>query len=120
MQSLLIVVKEDFLAKGIALALMDDFQSIHTTKNSYDAFKILERENIDVVITEIIFDTIESNVYLKKIINLSKRGSSVIVLNDASLSLPQFNKQINIIIQQKPISIKRIKKIIESVSERKI
>ncbi len=110
MQSLLIVVKEDFLAKGIALALMDDFQSIHTTKNSYDAFNILEREKIDVIITETIFNTIESDVYLQKIISLLAHGSSVIVLNEASLSLPQFNKRINIILQQKPISIKKLKK----------
>ncbi len=117
MKSLLIVVKEEFLAKGIAIALMDKFQSIHTTKNSFEAFDIVEKEKIDIIITEIVFDTIDSNAYLKKLIDKSKIGSSVLVLNDSSIILPKFNKQINVIIQQRPISIKRIKKIIESLYE---
>ncbi len=43
MNSLLIVINEEYLSKGIALALMDYFQSIHTTKNPYDAIEIVRK-----------------------------------------------------------------------------
>jgi len=118
MESLLIVIKERSFAKGLALALMDTFQSIHTTKSPFTALKITETERIDLIITEISFDTIESNIYIKKITDYLPTSSTIIILNDGSFSLPIETQLTNIIIQQKPISIKQIIKIIDLLTEK--
>ena len=118
MRSLLIVVKEEFLAKGLALALMDNFQSIHTTKNPFTALNIINTENIDLVITEITFDTIESSTYIDKITDSSKMDSTIIILNDGTFTLSHNEKKMNFIILSKPISVKKILEIIDMASSK--
>jgi DNA-binding NtrC family response regulator len=118
MESLLIVIKERSFAKGLALALMDSFQSIHTTKSPFTALKIIKTEKIDFIITEISFDTIESNLYIERLTDSSQIGSTIIILNDGSFSLSKETKLLNIIIQQKPVAVKQIIKIIESLTEK--
>ncbi len=120
MKSLLIVIKEDFLSKGIALALMDYFQSIHTTKNPYDAIKMVKEEKINVVITELRFETLDSKSYLEKLTNASLKGTSIIIIKDDTISLKELTKNINIIIQEKPISLQQIKTIIKSLEQNSI
>ena len=115
MKSLLIVIKEEFLSKGIALALMNYFQSIHTTKNPYDAIKMVKEEKINVVITELRFETLDSDGYLEKLTNASPKGTSIIIIKDDTISLKDSANGINIIIQEKPISLQYIKTIIKSL-----
>ena len=38
------MLNEEYLSKGIALGVIDYFQSIHTTKNPYEAIEILKNE----------------------------------------------------------------------------
>jgi len=118
MRSLLIVVKEEFLAKGIALAMMEKFQSIHTTQNPFEALKIAANERIDLTITELKFKTLDSKSYLNKIVDVSKIGSTIILLQDDDLSVDKQEKELNIIIQQRPISIKNILNVIKSIKEK--
>ncbi len=120
MKSLLIVIKEEFLAKGIALALMDDFQSIHTTKNPYDAINIVKEEKVNVVITELGFETLDCNSYLEKLTRVASKGITVIIIKDGEILLKELSSNINIVIQQKPISIPNVKKIIKSLKENTI
>jgi len=120
MKSLLIVIKEEFLAKGIALALMDDFQSIHTAKNPYDAIRIAKEENINVVITELGFETLDGNSYLQKLTSVASKGTTVLIINDGEIVLNELSSDINIIIQQKPISVLNIKTLIKSLKENTI
>ena len=94
MRSLLIVIKEEHLSKGIALALMDYFPTIHTTKNPYEAIELLKNEKIDVIITGLDF-----------------------IIKDGSFSISEFNSATNIIIQQKPILIPNIIRLIQSLKE---
>ena len=93
LNSLLIVVKEDQLTKGIALGLMDHFQSIHTTKNPYEAIEIVKNNKIEAVITDLSFSTIEPKSYIDKIMTSSKTLSSLIILSDEQfdLSLSEYN-----------------------------
>jgi len=120
MKSLLIVIKDEFLAKGVALALMDDFQTIHSTKNPYDAINIVKEEKISVVITELGFETLDSNSYLEKLTRIASQGITLIVIKDGEILLKELSSDINIIIQQKPISVPNIKKIIKSLKENTI
>ena len=120
MKSLLIVIKEEYLAKGIALALMDYFQTIHTTKNPYEAIKILKRGKIDSVITELNFSTIEAIEYSRKIIKSLSSHCNLIIIKDAPLEIDEFSSKQNIIVQQKPISIKKIISIINSIKDNSI
>ena len=120
MKSLLIVIKEEFLAKGIALALMDDFQSIHTTKNPYDAINIVKEEKVNVVITELDFETLDCNSYLEKLTRVVSKGITVIIIKDGEILLKDFPSDINIVIQQKPISVPNVKRIIKSLKENTI
>ena len=120
MNSLLIVINEEYLSKGIALALMDYFQTIHTTKNPYEAIKILKREKIDSVITELNFNTIDAAEYTKKIIEGMSSQCNLIIVNDAPLEIDEFSSWQNIFIQQKPISIKKIISIINSIKDNSI
>jgi DNA-binding NtrC family response regulator len=120
MKSLLLVINEEYLSKGIALALMDHFQSIHTTKNPYEAIEILSKDNIDTVITELNFSTIEVKEYTKKIFDELKKDCNLIIIKDASFQLEEVIVNQNIIIQQKPISIKTIISIINSIKENSI
>lgn len=115
MKSLLIVIKEEFLAKGIALALMDNFQSIHTAKNPYDAINIVKEEKVNVIITELRFETIDSDSFLDKLTTASLKGTTFIIIKDNTISLKESSKNINIIIHEKPISLQHIKTIIESL-----
>jgi DNA-binding NtrC family response regulator len=120
MKSLLLVISEEYLSKGIALALMDHFQSIHTTKNPYEAIEILSKDNIDIVITELNFSTIEVKEYTTKIFDQLKKDCNLIIIKDASFQLEEVIVNQNIIIQQKPISIKTIISIINSIKENSI
>jgi DNA-binding NtrC family response regulator len=120
MKSLLLVISEEYLSKGIALALMDHFQSIHTTKNPYEAIEILSKDNIDIVITELNFSTIEVKEYTTKIFDELKKDCNIIIIKDAPFQLEEMNVNQNIIIQQKPISIKTIISIINSIKENSI
>ena len=120
MNSLLIVINEEYLSKGIALALMDYFQTIHTTKNPYEAIKILKREKIDSVITELNFNTIEATEYTNKIIEGIGSQCNLIIVKDAPLEIDELNSKQNIIVQQKPISIKKIISIINSITDNSI
>jgi hypothetical protein len=97
---------------------MDHFQSIHTTKNPYEAIEILNTENIDTVITELNFNTIEAKTYSKKILNVIKKECNLIFIKDSQLELDNTITTPNIIIQQKPISIQRIIEIIKSINEK--
>lgn len=117
MRSLLIVIKEEHLSKGLALAFMDHFQSIHTTKNPYEAVELLRKEKIDTVITEVNFNTITANSYIKGIIKEMQSQCNLIVIKDARFEIEEFGSNQNIIIQQKPISIKTIISIINSIEE---
>ena len=120
MNSLLIVINEEYLSKGIALALMDYFQTIHTTKNPYEAIKILKREKIDSVITELNFNTIEAKEYTNKIIEGIGSQCNLIIVKDAPLEIDELNSKQNIIVQQKPISIKKIISLINSIKDNSI
>lgn len=120
MKSLLVVIKEEYLVKGIALALLDHFQSIHTTKNPYNAIKIVKEEKINVVITELRFDTLDSKSYLERLTSVASKGTTVIIIRDGEMLLGELSSDINIIIQQKPISVPNIKKIIKSLKENTI
>ena len=120
MNSLLIVINEEYLSKGIALALMDYFQTIHTTKNPFEAIKILKREKIDSVITELNFNTIEAKEYTNKIIEGIGSQCNLIIVKDAPLEIDELNSKQNIIVQQKPISIKKIISIINSIKDNSI
>ena len=120
MNSLLIVINEEYLSKGIALALMDYFQTIHTTKNPYEAIKILKREKIDSVITELNFNTIEATEYTNKIIEGIGSQCNLIIVKDAPLEIDELNSKQNIIVQQKPISIKKIISLINSIKDNSI
>lgn len=117
MRSLLIVIKEEQFSKGLALAFMDHFQSIHTTKNPYEAVELLRKEKIDTVITEVNFNTIAANSYIKGIINEMKSQCNLIVIEDAPFEIEEFGSNQNIIVQQKPISIKTMISIINSIEE---
>ena len=120
MNSLLIVINEEYLSKGIALALMDYFQTIHTTKNPFEAIKILKREKIDSVITELNFNTIEAKEYTNKIIEGIGSQCNLIIVKDAPLEIDELNSKQNIIVQQKPISIKKIISLINSIKDNSI
>ena len=120
MNSLLIVIKEEYLSKGIALALMDYFQSIHTTKNPYEAIELIRKGKIDTIITELNFNTIDVKEYTKKIIEEMSSQCNLIIIKDAPLSIDEFNSKQNIIVQQKPISIKKIISIINSIKDNSI
>ena len=120
MKSLLIVIKEEFLVKGIALALMDHFQSIHTTKNPYVAIKMVKEEKINVVITELRFETLDSKSYLEKLSNASLQGTSIIIIKDDTITFKESTSNVNIIIQEKPISLMNIKNIIRSLEQNSI
>ena len=102
------MVKEEYLSKGLAIALMDYFQSIHTTKNPYEAIKILKNEKIDIVISELGFNTIKPNEYLEKVNCHSKFVNSIVILNDIEHSLEELKLEANIFIEKKPISIPNI------------
>lgn len=115
MKSILIVVKEEFLAKGIALALMENFQSIHSTKNPFEALKIASKEKIDLIITELKFKTLDSRTYLDKVIDTAETGSAIIILSDDKITIDYKSKELNLIIYNKPISIKKIKNLIDSL-----
>ena len=120
MKSLLLVINEEYLSKGIALALMDHFQSIHTTKNPYEAIEILSKDNINTVITELNFSTIEAKIYLKKLMEVINKKHNLIIIKDAPLELDQVITTQNLIIQQKPISIQNILGVIKSINEKSI
>lgn len=120
MKSLLIVINEEYLSKGIALALMDHFQSIHTTKNPYEAIDLVRKGKIDTILTELSFNTIESKDYTKKIIETMGNECNLIIIKDAPLEIDTISSYQNIIIQQKPISIKNIISIINSIKDNSI
>ena len=117
LRSLLIVIKEEYLSKGIALALMDYFQSIHNTKNPYEAIEILKKEKIDIIISGVDFKTIEPDDYVESVINHTKQAAAIIIINDASFSMNESSTEANIILQQKPISIPNIINLIKSLKE---
>jgi len=118
MKSLLLVINEEYLSKGIALALMDYFQSIHTTKNPYEAIEILNKDNIDTVITELNFSTIEAKIYLNKMMDVINKKCNLIIIKDAPLELDEVITSPNLIIQQKPISIQNILDVIKTINEK--
>jgi len=59
LKSLLIVINEEYLSKGITLALLEHFKSIHTTQNPFEAIEICKNEMIDIVISNVNFSTIK-------------------------------------------------------------
>jgi PleD family two-component response regulator len=113
LKSALIAVSEEYLSKGIALALLDQFQSINSTRNPFEALSILNDRQIDLIITEVLFSTIEPDEYLKKLVNNSQGVGNIIVLKDSEFKVEEYESQTNLVIQQKPISIKNIINIIE-------
>ena len=115
MRSLLIVIKEEYLSKGIALASMDYFQSIHTTKNPYEAFEILNNEKIDIIISELDFKTIKPNEYFEKLVIHSQSINSIVILKDTDFNIVDFNPESKIIVEEKPISIPNIIGLIKSL-----
>lgn len=120
MNSLLIVINEEYLSKGIALALMDYFPSIHTTKNPFEAIELVRKGKIDTIITELCFNTLESREYTTKLIDAMSLQCTLIIIKDSPLEINKISSKQNIIIQQKPISIKKIISIINSIKENSI
>lgn len=118
MKSLLIVIEEEYLSKGMAIALMNDYQSIHTTKNPFEAIEILERESIDAIISDAKFSTISVEKYISRLEKASKKATKIIILHeDPNEDYIQSDK---IIFRQKPISIINIIEILKSNSKSKI
>lgn len=113
MKSLLIVIKDENFSRGIAIALLDHFQSVHSTKNPYEALKILKKEKINTIITENSFSTIEEEVYLENLIMSVNPKSKIIIIQDAPIQMKEKYLGPNIIIQQKPITIKSIVSTLE-------
>jgi DNA-binding NtrC family response regulator len=113
LKSALIVVSEEYLSKGIALALLDQFQSINSTRNPFEALSILNDKQIDLIITGVIFSTIGPDEYLKKLINSSQGLGNIIILKDTEFKVEDYESQTNLVIHQKPISIKNIINIID-------
>jgi DNA-binding NtrC family response regulator len=117
MKSLLIVLNEDFLAKGIALALIDYFQSIHTTKNPYEAIEIITNQKIDILISDVNFKTINPERYVEAIKKKMDTINTVIFLENEGLDIDNFSSGSNIIVQPKPISLKYIIDIVASINK---
>lgn len=115
MKSLLIAIKEEHLSKGIALALMDYFPRIYNTKNPYEAIEIIKNDNVDIIITELNFNTIEAKEYFEKISKNVKEKCNVIILYDDSIDVSKFNLLPNMMVEPKPISIKKIINIINTI-----
>ena len=114
MKSILIVIKDEFLSKGITLALLDYFQTIHTTKNPYKAIEILKQEEIDIVITNVNFNTIEADKYIQDISKYAKKFKSIILIKDGPFKLNNFNSADYIIIREQSVSINNIIEIIKT------
>lgn len=118
MRSLLIVIKEEYLSKGIALALMDYFQSIHTTKNPYEAIEILDNEKIDIIISELDFKTIKPNDYFEKLVIYSQNVNSIVILKETDFNMIDFKPEPKIIVEEKPISIPKIIELIKILNKK--
>ena len=114
MQTLLLVVKDDFLSKGIALGLLDTFRSIHTTKNPYEAIEISKQKDLDVIITNIGFDTLDSDKFLSELSFHSKSCKAIIILKDAPFTIKQLDTNCEIIIKDETVSVNGI---IESIGK---
>jgi len=119
LKSLLIVIKDEFLSKGIALGLLDYFQSIHTTKNPFEAIEIVKNESIDIIISNVNFSTLEPGKYISSITQFAKTTKRIIIIKDAPFNLEEINSRREIIIKEKSISLKSIIKIIKSVEQNK-
>ncbi len=118
MKSLLIVIEEEYLSKGIALGLMNDYQSIHTTKNPYEAIEILKKDNINAIISEVKFSTISVKKYLSSLEKDSKKATKIIILYEDQNQ--DFIKSEKFIFIQKPIAILNIIETLKSNSKTKI
>ena len=118
MKSLLIVIEEEYLSKGIALGLMNDYQSIHTTKNPYEAIEILKKENIDAIISEVKFSTISVKKYLERLDKVSKKTKKRIIIHEDPTG--DYNLSEEFIFIQKPIAILNIIETLKSNSKTKI
>ena len=112
LNSLLLVINEEYLSKGFALALLDYFQSIHTTRNPFEALELLSKKEIDILITNVKFKTIDADAYLKDLMKLSKNLKSIIIIKDAPFQMSENESECDIIIKDKSVSIKSI---IESI-----
>lgn len=109
------MIKETYLAKGLALGLLDHFQSIHIAKNPYEAIEIVKNRFVETVITDLHFSTIDAEKYIENIANASKNLKSIIVLKDAPIQIQNENYECDIIIKENSISIQNIIQIIQSV-----
>jgi DNA-binding NtrC family response regulator len=116
LNSLLLVINEEYLSKGFALALLDYFQSIHTTRNPYEALEMLSKKEIDVLISNVNFKTIDADSYLNSLTKLSKNLKSIILIKDAPIQLSDIDPGCDIIVKDKSVSIKSI---IESIKNLK-
>ncbi|MCB9219854.1 MAG: hypothetical protein H6610_10405 [Ignavibacteriales bacterium] len=110
------MLNEEYLSKGIALGVIDYFQSIHTTKNPYEAIEILKNEKIDFLITDIDFKTIKSEEYIDEIICLSRNLETILLIDHATIKIENLDSTAKIIIQKKPVSLKSIINIVATIN----
>lgn len=118
MRSLLVVINEEHLSKGVALALMDHFPRIFITKNPYEAINILREEKVDIIVTELSFNTIETNDYLDNISKSYNNENNVILIYDDSIDINKFKLTPNMLLEPKPISIKKILTIVNNIKDK--
>lgn len=117
LKSLLIVINDEYLSKGITLALIENFKSIHTTKNPFEAIEICKNEIIDIVISNVNFSTIKPEEYLSSISNYANKSKSIIIIKDAPFKIEDYNSTADMVIKEKSVSIKDIKEIINSINK---
>jgi DNA-binding NtrC family response regulator len=104
-KSILIVLNEEILAKGIAVALLDYFQSVHIIKNPFEVLEKINAENIEVIITDLQFNTMDSDYYLKNLLNKNPLPK-IFIVEDEDPKILHDENRIKII--KKPITIKSI------------
>ncbi|VAX16173.1 hypothetical protein MNBD_IGNAVI01-2132 [hydrothermal vent metagenome] len=117
MKSLLLLIKDEYLSKGIAVALMDYFTSIHSTKNPFEAINIVKNKSIDFIITEVEFNTLDTQGYIEEIFRHVKQNTQVIIIKDEYLDLSKLKSNTDLIIFNKPLSIQKIINVVRSFED---
>jgi len=113
-KSLLLLVKDEYLSKGIAVALMDYFTSIHSTKNPFEAINIVKNKSIDLIITEVEFNTLDTQSYIDEIFRYINQNTQVMIIKDEYLDMSKLKSNTDLIIFSKPLSIQKIINVVKS------